>query len=74
MPMKQTPKAPPGDRLEAFIADNGLRKTWAAEQLDISRQFLHQLTTGNTIPSLLLAWRIERFTKRKVKATDWVSQ
>ena len=67
--------APAGERLDDFIRANGMRKTWVAEQLDISPGRLHQLIGAPPgLPSLVLAWKIERFTKRGVKATDWVSQ
>lgn len=60
--------------LAAYLAQKNMTQAQLAEMVGVSRAYMSQLVKGPKTPSLAVASAIERATKGRVKASDWVQQ
>lgn len=56
--------------LRDYLVEHGIMFTRFATRAGISKQYIHDLLSGERVPSLALAERIENLTDGKVKASD----
>lgn len=57
-------------KLKTYIENNGINQTWMAKKIGIAPNSLSRIATGKAIPSLQVAYRIEKITKGEVKMVD----
>lgn len=60
------------DHLQHYLASSGTRQSSLAAQLSITRGYMSELVSGRKVPSLELAFRIERLTDGAVPASCWI--
>jgi len=53
-------------KLESWIQEQGLLKTFVAKEIGVSRVYMSNIITGLHIPSRTIAIKIEEYTKGKV--------
>lgn len=61
------------DMFEMFLKKHKITHQSAACKLCVSRSHLTQVISGNKMPSLRLAQRIEEMTQGAVMASSWVT-
>lgn len=61
------------EHLKQYLAASGTKQSALAEQLGISRGYMSEIVGGTKIPSLVLAFRLERATGGAVPAVVWVA-
>lgn len=59
-------------KLLAYITREGIMKKKFAEKIGIAAPSLYSILNGIHLPSLEVAFKIEKITQRKVKAVDWL--
>lgn len=61
------------EKLRKYFDDNkDTTQKSIADKVGVSAMSLNHLLSGRTKPSLELAWKLEKATKRKVKMKDWL--
>ncbi|WP_083783465.1 helix-turn-helix domain-containing protein [Maritimibacter alkaliphilus] len=60
------------DSLARYLREGSIRQRVFAEQIGCSSSYLSEILSGRKIPSLTLAFAIERETKGAVPASSWV--
>lgn len=60
-----------GDALAAFFKEKGLKRTWFADQIDITPTYLSRIIGNNAIPSRALAIAIEDATDGEINRDEW---
>lgn len=61
-------------RLSEYVRENGLKYSFLAEKLGLTREYLYKIQTGERRPSLEVAIMIEDFTGGKVKPRDFIHE
>lgn len=59
-------------KLKEFLQTSGLKSKFVAQELGITEQHMTNIVTGRKEPSLVLACKIEEYTKGKVKPKDFL--
>lgn len=59
------------EHLQRYLASSGDRQSALAARLDITRGYMSELVSGRKLPSLPLAFRIERETAGAVPVSAW---
>lgn len=62
------------NKFAAWVKDNDKKQRGVAEKLGISTSSLHEVLRKGQIPSLYLAYKIERYTKGAITLYDWLDQ
>lgn len=62
------------NKLARYIEKNGLRKNFVAQHIGIDANAMTTLLSGKRIPSISLAYEIEKFTHQEVRITDWLDK
>ncbi len=60
------------NKLKKYLEAIRRSQAWFADQIETTPTHLGRLMKGDSIPSLLMAWRIEQQTGGKVKVYDWI--
>jgi DNA-binding transcriptional regulator YdaS (Cro superfamily) len=61
------------EKLQQFLNASGTRQSALADMLGINRGYMSQLVNGRKVPSLPLAFQIERATDGAVPVDAWRS-
>ena len=61
-------------RFRAWIADQGYTQREVGKRLEWEATYVCRLLTGRSVPATRNAFKIQEFTKRAVKITDWLDQ
>lgn len=59
--------------LGKFLAENGIKQNAFAKKIGVSEPTLTQFMFGRRMPSLAVAYRIQKVTCGKVKMTDFIT-
>lgn len=59
------------EQLQHFLATSGVRQSTLAARLKITRGYMSELVSGRKLPSLPLAFSIERVTAGAVPVAAW---
>lgn len=62
------------NKFASWIKENDKKQRGVAEKLGISTSTLHDILRQGQLPSLKLAYEIERYTKGVVTVYDWIDQ
>lgn len=62
------------DHLKRYLVSSGTRQSALAARLEITRGYMSELVAGQKLPSLVLAFRIERETAGMVPAIAWLGE
>lgn len=62
------------NRFAEWMHSNDKKQRGVAEKLGISTSTLHDILRKGQMPSLLLAYEIEKYTKGAVTVYDWVDE
>lgn len=60
--------------LAVYLEEEGLVQKVFAQKVGVSQTTLTLILRGERMPSLEVAFQIEKVTKGKVKASDWLKQ
>ena len=58
-------------KFSIWVEENGLRITFIAKKLGISKAMVYYLMNGERTPSKEIALKIEELTKGEIKCVDW---
>lgn len=61
-------------RFAAWMQDNEKKQRGVAEKLGISTSTLHEILKKGKLPSLKLAYKIEKYTKGAITLYDWIDE
>ncbi|MBI5508378.1 MAG: helix-turn-helix transcriptional regulator [Deltaproteobacteria bacterium] len=56
-----------------WLDESGKSRDWAAEKLNVTRQYVDKLCRGEGRPSWELAAQIEKLTRSSVPVSAWVN-
>jgi transcriptional regulator with XRE-family HTH domain len=62
------------NKFALWMESNDKKQRGVAEKLDISTSTLHEILKKGQIPSIKLAYEIEKYTKGAITLYDWVDQ
>jgi DNA-binding XRE family transcriptional regulator len=62
------------NKFAEWIKNSEKKKSGVAQKLSISPSTLHDILRKSQLPSLKLAYNIEKYTKGAVTVYDWVDQ
>lgn len=62
------------NKFTVWIKDNDKKQHGVAEKLNISTSTLHDILKKGQMPSLKLAYEIEKYTKGSITVYDWLDQ
>lgn len=62
------------NKFAEWVEINDKKQRGIAEKLGISTSTLHDILRKNQLPSLKIAYEIEKYTKGAVTVYDWVDQ
>ena len=57
-----------------WMKNNDKKQRGVAEKLGISTSTLHDILRKGQVPSLKLAYQIEKYTKGSITVYDWIDQ
>ncbi len=60
------------NKFAEWIKNNEKKQTGVAKKLSISASTLHDILRKGQMPSLRLAYEIEKYTKGSITVYDWV--
>ena len=60
------------NKFAEWMRRNDKKQRGVAEKLGISASFLHDILRKDIIPSLVIAYEIEKYTKGAITLYDWV--
>lgn len=61
------------EKLEAWLADNGIKKTWFAEKrMRVTKTTLSRWLSGVQVPGLHTQMQIQDATNGAVAVEDWI--
>ncbi|MEC7763356.1 MAG: helix-turn-helix transcriptional regulator [Pseudomonadota bacterium] len=60
------------NKLKAHLSSSGRTQSQLANAIGISRAYMSEIVNGSKVPSLTLAFAIERETSGAVPASSWV--
>jgi len=61
-------------KLKQYLKDKGLSQTEAAKQLELPVLSVNRYCIGSRMPSIATVVKIEKWSKGKVKAKDWIDE
>lgn len=62
------------NKFAEWVQSNDKKQRGVAEKLGISTSTLHDILRKGQIPSLKLAYQIEKYTKGAITLYDWIDQ
>ena len=62
------------NKFAEWVKNNDKRQRGVAEKIGISTSSLHDILRKNQIPSLIVAYEIEKYTRGAVTVYDWIDQ
>ena len=60
------------NKFAQWVKDNDKKQQGIAEKIGISQAFLHLILRKDQIPSLKIAYEIEKYTKGEITLYDWI--
>ncbi len=61
-------------KLSEYIEENGLIKKFFAKKIGITEVTLRCWLSGKSLPNVKHALEIEKFTKGKIRCSDWINE
>ena len=62
------------NKFAEWMKNNDKKQRGVAEKLGISTSTLHDILRKNQIPSLIVAYEIEKYTRGAITVYDWLDQ
>ena len=62
------------NKFAEWMKNNDKKQRGVAEKLGVGNTTLHEILKNNQLPSMWLAYEIEKYTKGGVTLYDWVDQ
>jgi transcriptional regulator with XRE-family HTH domain len=62
------------NKFASWMESNEKKQRGVAEKLEISTSTLHDILRKDQIPSLIVAYKIEQYTRGAVTVYDWLDQ
>ena len=61
-------------KLNEYLKENYIQQKALVDKLGLSAPYVHRLVHGLSVPSIPVAYKIEKFTRGKVSVYDWLEE
>lgn len=61
-------------KLKDYLKEKGINQKWLAQKIKTTETNLSSIVNGKSIPTLRLAYEIEKNTNKEVTLYDWVEE